>query len=237
MVYCKKVAATLFLCSCFLFQLSAQEWRQNNETRADNPNFNEIMSQFEAYWEGRNIGKGKGYKPMRRWEYQWENRVNPDGTFPPAGKNLQEFQSYLKTYDEQSRSTSSWESLGPDSNTSGYAGTGRVNSVGFHPTDMDIVYVGSAGGGIWKTTDGGDSWTPISDNIGSIGVSAIIVDPITPQTVYIATGDGDASDNYSIGVLKSTDGGTTWNTTGLNWAVNNTDVIREMVMHPNDVNT
>lgn len=238
MSYCLKIANTLFICLFILSQTGAQEWRQGNETPDENPNFKEIMSQFETYWEGREIGRGKGYKPMKRWEYQWEPRVNEDGSFPAAGRNLTAFNNYLKTYsDDERSSTSSWESLGPSSNTSGYAGTGRINSVGFHPTDMNTVYVGSAGGGIWKTTNGGDSWTPISDFIGSIGVSAIIVDPNSPQTVYIATGDGDASDNYSIGVLKSTDGGTTWNTTGLNWSTSSTRLIRAMVMHPNDVNT
>ncbi|MEM9548417.1 MAG: fibronectin type III domain-containing protein [Bacteroidota bacterium] len=238
MAYSKKIASTLTLCIFFFFQSSAQEWRQGNETPAENPNFNEIMAQFEAYWEGKEIGRGKGYKPMRRWEYQWAPRVNDDGSFPAAGRNLTAFNSYLKKYNSEERdATNPWESLGPSSNSSGYAGTGRINSVGFHPTNQDIVYVGSAGGGIWKTTNGGDSWTPISDYIGSIGVSAIIVDPLSPETVYIATGDGDASDNYSIGVLKSTNGGSTWNTTGLNWSTSSTRLIRAMVMHPNDVNT
>ncbi len=237
MVYCKKIATTLLICTFFFFQSSAQEWAKGNETPSDNPNFTEIMAQFENYWEGKEVGKGKGYKPMRRWEHQWSPRVNEDGSFPVAGRNLKAYDAYLKSHQSVERSTNAWESLGPSSNTSGYAGTGRVGSVGFHPTDSDIIYVGSAGGGIWKTTDGGDSWTPISDYIGSIGVSAIIVDPSSPQTVYIGTGDGDASDNYSIGVLKSTDGGTTWNTTGLNWATSSTNLIRAMVMHPNDVNT
>ncbi|MDF1694433.1 MAG: fibronectin type III domain-containing protein [Saprospiraceae bacterium] len=239
MVHCKKIATTLLIFICFIFQSFSQEWRQGNESPSDNPNFNEIMAQFETYWEGKEIGKGKGYKPMKRWEYQWQNRVNEDGSFPAAGRNLQAFTSYLKTYnpEEQRSSMTSWESLGPSSNTSGYAGTGRINSVGFDPSDSDVVYAGSAGGGVWKTTNGGDSWVPISDYIGSIGVSAIIVDPSNTQTVYIGTGDGDASDNYSIGVLKSMNGGTTWNTTGLNWSTSNTNLIRAMVMHPNDVNT
>ena len=233
----KKITYTLSFLFLFAFQAYTQEWMNGNETPADNPNFYEIMSQFEAYWEGKEIGRGKGYKPMRRWEHQWQPRVNEDGSFPTSGRNLDAFNAYLRNNNTEDRSsTSSWESLGPSSNTSGYAGTGRINSVGFHPTDQDIVYVGSAGGGIWKTTDGGDSWTPISDFIGSIGVSAIIVDPVNPDIVYIATGDGDASDNYSIGVLKSLDGGSTWNTTGLNWSTSATDLIRAMVMHPNDNN-
>lgn len=238
MVYRIKIATTLFILLGFIFQLSAQEWMKGNQTPSENPNFNEIMTQFESYWEGREIGKGKGYKPMRRWEYQWGPRLNEDGTFPAAGRNLEAFNSYLKTHSGENRSSmTAWESLGPSSNTSGYAGTGRVNSVGFHPTNSDIIYVGSAGGGIWKTTNGGDTWTPISDFIGSIGVSAIIVDPLSPETVYIGTGDGDASDNYSIGVLKSTNGGSTWSTTGLDWATSSTNLIRAMVMHPDDVNT
>ncbi len=238
MAHYKKIGLTLLICIGFSLHSSAQEWMNGNKTPADNPNFNDIMVQFETYWEGREIGKGKGYKPMRRWEYQWNPRINEDGSFPSAGRNLDAFDTYRKSYRTEDRSsTSSWKSLGPSSNTSGYAGTGRVASVGFHPTDANTIYVGSGGGGVWKTTNGGDTWTPISDNIGSIGVSAIIVDPSNPETVYIGTGDGDASDNYSIGVLKSTNGGDTWNTTGLDWSTSSTILIRAMVMHPNDVNT
>ncbi len=229
---------TLFFCFSIGSNLVAQEWMEENRTPEENPNFKEIISQFNTYWKDKEVGRGKGYKPVKRWEYQWGPRVNEEGFFPSAGSHYSAFSNYLKANDLESRSSmTSWESLGPSSNTSGYAGTGRVASVGFHPTNQNIVYVGSGGGGIWKTTDGGDSWIPISDYIGSIGVSAIIVDPVNPETVYIGTGDGDASDNYSIGVLKSTDGGTTWNTTGLNWSTNNTNLIRAMVMHPNDVNT
>src|SRR5690606_6273362 len=65
-----------------------------------------------------------------------------------------------------------------------------------------------------KSTDYGQKWKPITDNLPVIGVSGIAIDPNNSDNVYISTGDGDASDTYSIGVLKSRDGGQTWDTTG-----------------------
>lgn len=234
----KSLFIIFIICFCVKSNLDAQEWMDGNRTPSENPNFIEIMSQFDAYWEGKDIGKGKGFKPMKRWEYQWGPRVNKNGEFPSAGRNYSAFNKYLKTSDDEKRSSmTGWQSLGPSSNSSGYAGTGRIASVGFHPTDNNIVYVGAAGGGLWKTTNGGDTWAPITDFIGSLGISAIIVDPINPDVIYIGTGDGDAADNYSIGVLKSTDGGMTWNTTGLDWSQSNSNLIRAMVIDPNDNET
>ncbi|MFT6334525.1 MAG: photosystem II stability/assembly factor-like uncharacterized protein [Saprospiraceae bacterium] len=226
--------ATLFV---FLNESDAQSWTNYNEVETAQE-FRQVQEDFERYWAGRVVGKGSGYKPFKRWEYKWQERIEAEGEIPAAGKHLQEFDKFLKTYDSDNRDANSpWESLGPNSNTSGYAGTGRVMSVGFNPNNSNIIYVGSAGGGLWKSTDGGSTWAPKTDFLGSIGVSAIVVDYNTPSTIYIGTGDGDASDNYSIGVLKSTDSGDTWDTTGLQWNTSSTDLIRNMVMDPNDVNT
>ncbi len=238
MKYIKSSAyAVIVILSLFLHDSNAQSWTNFSEVKTAQE-FKQVQADFERYWDGRVPEKGSGYKPFKRWEYKWQESIESEGKIPAAGKHLLEFSKFIKTYKSDNRDANSpWESLGPNSNTSGYAGTGRVMSVGFHPTNNNIIYVGSAGGGLWKTTDGGLSWTPKTDFLGSIGVSGIAVDYNTPNTVYIGTGDGDASDNYSIGVLKSTDGGDTWNTTGLEWNTSSNYLIRNMIMDPNDVNT
>jgi len=217
---------------------SAQSWTEYSEVETIEE-FKEVQADFQRYWADKPDRKAKGYKPFKRWEYKWQERIENEGKLPAAGAHLAEYQKFLKSYNPSTSrdADNPWESLGPNSTTGGYAGTGRINSVGFHPTNSSIIYVGSAGGGLWKSTDGGATWTPKTDFLGSIGISAIVVDPNTPSTIYIGTGDGDASDNYSIGVLKSTDSGETWNTTGLTWNTSSTDLIRNMVMDPNDVNT
>jgi len=196
------------------------------------------MSEFDTYWEGKKPGKGKGYKPMKRWEYRWASRIDENGNFPAAGYKLKTFNTWMRNHPDMTRDVNDpWIGLGPNSNISGYAGTGRVMSIAWHPTNSNIYYVGSAGGGLWKTTNNGASWSPKTDEIDAMGISGILVDPSNANTIYIATGDCDGSDNYSIGVLKSTDGGDTWNTTGLNWTTNSYNKIYNMVFDPNNNNT
>lgn len=226
----------VFITSSYI--ATSQEWVDMMQ-RPDKHNFFEIQKSFETYWQGKDIPRGKGYKPFKRWEHYWENRVDKFGNFPPAGKTQEEFDKYLLLKNKsanRSISMANWISEGPISTNGGYAGLGRCMAFGFHPTDNDIIYVGTAGGGLWQTTDGGNTWATYTDNLASMGVSAVVVDPVNPNIIYIGTGDGDASDNYSTGVLKSTDGGLSFNTTGLNWTVTDFRLIRRMILDPDDHN-
>ncbi len=114
----KSTLLTLFFCFSIGSNLVAQEWMEENRTPEENPNFKEIISQFNTYWKDKEVGRGKGYKPVKRWEYQWGPRVNEEGFFPSAGSHYSAFSNYLKANDLESRSSmTSWESLGPSSNT------------------------------------------------------------------------------------------------------------------------
>ena len=71
-----------------------------------------------------------------------------------------------------------------------------------HPSDDNTIYVGAAAGGVWKTTDGGSTWEPMSDTIAALGISDIKVVIINgDETVYIGTGDRDHADTGSVVVL------------------------------------
>ncbi|WP_300567050.1 T9SS sorting signal type C domain-containing protein, partial [Flavobacterium sp.] len=112
---------------------------------------------------------------------------------------------------------SNWTPIGPftHSNTGSWSsGQGRVNVVCIDPSNTNTLYIGSPAGGIWKSINAGLNWTPLSDELPQIGVSGIAVDPANSNIIYIATGDKDASDTYFVGVMKSIDGGVTWNATG-----------------------
>ncbi|MBU6343043.1 MAG: hypothetical protein KGS48_16225, partial [Bacteroidetes bacterium] len=201
-----------------------------------NPNFFEIQQAFKNYWAGKTIQKGKGYKAFKRWEWYWERRVNPDGTFPDAAlalKGLNEAKQMAGTANKFVM-TPTWSPMGPTTTPGGYAGLGRVNAIAFHPSNTNTFWLGSPSGGLWKTTDGGLNWTTNTDNFSVLGISGIVVTPSNPNIMYVATGDGDAGDNYSIGVLKSTDGGSTWSSTGLTFPVSSGVLIRRLVMDPND---
>lgn len=215
--------------------LTAQNWGLDIKT--DSLNFFQIRDAYNNQWKDKDLKTTKGWKQFKRWEWFWEPRVDAQGNFPPAGKNLDEFNKFLRQNRSGVRLPSNWVSLGPTVSAGGYAGHGRINAIGFHPSNSQIIYAGASGGGLWKTTNGGSTWSTNTDNLASLGISAIVVDPVNPNIVYIATGDCDGGDNYSVGVLKSTDGGTTFNTTGLNWSVFPNRLIRGMVMDPNDNNT
>ena len=95
---------------------------------------------------------------------------------------------------------------------------GRVTAVTGVPSEPATFYMGVASGGVWKTTDAGQNWFPISDGkipVGSIG--AIEVAPSDPTIVYVGTGSDDIRSNVSIGrgVYRSIDGGQTWSFAGL----------------------
>ena len=185
-----------------------------------------------------------GYNIFKRWEYYWAARVNPDGTFPKANATIDAFKAYTESKNLKSKGATppsvlsgNWTSQGPNSTPGGYAGIGRINSIGFDPGNPNIIYAGAAGGGLWKSTNGGTSWVTTTDALATLGVSGIAVVPSTPNTMFIATGDGDGGDNYSVGVLKSTDGGSTWNTTGYSVGSSTQRLIRRILIDPNDENT
>jgi photosystem II stability/assembly factor-like uncharacterized protein len=104
-----------------------------------------------------------------------------------------------------------WRATGP-----AVAG-GRVTSVAGSSRDPNLYYLGAAGGGVWKSTDGGAAWEPVFDreNVGAIG--AVSIDPSNDNTVWVGTGESNPRNDvsYGDGVYKSTDGGKTWTNVGL----------------------
>jgi len=76
-----------------------------------------------------------------------------------------------------------WESLGP-----GNVG-GRTRCLVIHPTNSNIMWVGGATGGVWKTTDGGQSWTPQTDFAPVLTINSLVIDPNDPNTLYAGTGE------------------------------------------------
>ncbi len=99
-----------------------------------------------------------------------------------------------------------WDELGP-----GNIG-GRVLCVLTHPTNSNKLWIGAAGGGIWKTTNGGSSWSAVDDFMANLAVASLVMDPTNSNILYAGTGEGDGGYNSLMGggVFKSTDGGDTW---------------------------
>ena len=223
-------------------------------------NFFEIQKSFNNYWAPYHVDNGyyyengvkkraAGWKQFKRWEYYWENRVDrKTGKFPKV--TAADIYNQLKKVRGVTSSNGNWTSMGPSSSPGGYEGIGRINCVAFRPGDNNTYYAGSPSGGLWKTTDNGSTWTVLTDNNAVLGVSdAVVLAGSTPatDTIYIATGDrdggsmwllgsGNYADNNSIGILKSTDGGTTWNTTGLSFTADQQMMVNRLIVDPTNHN-
>ncbi|NPD46281.1 MULTISPECIES: T9SS-dependent choice-of-anchor J family protein [unclassified Lentimicrobium] len=248
----KKILLILILFSSTL--LMAQPWLQNMPQNKSKEEWTlyDYESAFHQYWEpyqvnnkGYYIEDGKevkapGWKQFYRWYYQMEAKVNPSTGIFPSKTAQQVYDEFIKTNPEQRNyKSANWTNLGPSSSTGGYAGVGRLNCVAFHPTDNSTYWVGAPAGGLWVTTNNGSSWTCLTDENNVLGVSDIVIptDYSSSQTIYIATGDRDAWDNRSIGVLKSTNGGFTWNTTGIQFNLSDGDMVTRLLLHPSDNQT
>jgi len=98
---------------------------------------------------------------------------------------------------------------------------GRMRSIVIHPTDPNKMWIGSVGGGIWKTTNAGTLWSPVNDFMANLAVSTMVIDPTNPNIMYAGTGEYLFGSNENPitglqgargdGVFKSIDGGVTWN--------------------------
>ncbi len=210
--------------------------------KMDNPNANfyETQQAFYDYFEGKPYEKGKGFRQFKRWEWFMEQRVYPSGNKFSSTSAWTNFMDYKKVHqaDFSLNKSANWAPLGPTSwQTVSYnPGLGRVNVIVMDPNDTNKIYIGVPSGGFWKSADGGNTWAVTTDNLPVLGVSGIGIDPNDSQTIYIATGDGDGSNTYSIGVLKSTDGGNNWTTTGLGFTISQSIRPTKILMHPTNSN-
>jgi subtilisin-like proprotein convertase family protein len=141
-------------------------------------------------------------------------------------------------------STVNWTALGPapllGAQTPGsFNVAGRAAGLAVDPGNPDVVYVGTAGGGVWKTTNAtaaNPSWTPLTDNQASEFIGCVTLAPSNSSIVYVGTGEEElrALSFYGKGVLKSTDAGATW--TLLGNSVFDRTVIGNIVVHPTNPN-
>lgn len=219
--------------------------KNNTSGRADwleliqdpNNRFVDVQDAVNTYYQSRNKKeKGNGFKVYKRWEYINEYRVLEDGKRQDFGYVAEEYARYINAATKSPSGT--WTLQGPNSyfinNTGQPTGMGRINAIAFHPTHSDIIYVGAPSGGIWKTINGGTSWTSINGNLINTGVSSILVHPLNPSIIYLGSGDRDSDDALPAGVYKTIDGGTTW--TAQNNTMGNVTV-GAMLMHPGDPET
>lgn len=118
----------------------------------------------------------------------------------------------------------SWRSIGPANMG------GRVADVEGVAGDPNLVYVATGSGGLFKTTDGGVTWTALFERQSTISIGDIALEPGNPDVIWVGTGESNVRNSVSFGdgVYKSTDGGKTWKHMGLK----DTNTISKIIVHP-----
>jgi len=176
-------------------------------------NFELIGQSISDYKPGEKIPK-----PVSRYHYYMQQRAYPFENIPDRAvvNSFEEKDIMSYKLSKNSNYTQSlhneWRLVGP-SNIGG-----RVKSIAIHPDNDNIVYIGAAAGGVWKTTDGGNTWKALLDKANSIAFGSISIDEQNPEVIYVGTGEavsGGGNIYAGNGILKSENGGESWKQIGL----------------------
>jgi|688.fasta_scaffold16780_6 PKD repeat protein/photosystem II stability/assembly factor-like uncharacterized protein len=198
--------------------------------------FSQVRASFDAWAGSHPVERSKGRKVFERWAWFMEQRVGSSGLRPDLSAYAT---SWKKVRNMQrasaGKSAANWAPLGPTSwlTTSYNPGNGRVNVIMEDPADPNTIYAGTPAGGLWRSTDNGQSWSTLFSDLPTLGVSGIAIHPVN-GTLFVATGDGNGTDTYSMGVIKSTDDGVTWISSGLDWQTAQVRTTNALRMHPTD---
>ncbi|MCB0519724.1 MAG: T9SS type A sorting domain-containing protein [Lewinellaceae bacterium] len=179
------------------------------------------LQAWEAYFQENYFSKGipadslcegTGYLPYLRAKRHYDLRKDYLGD---AGEKkrwevFKEIRSRTLDRNGGPLPAADWQNLGPNK-MEGQGG--RMISHAFDPANPQVIWAGSASGGLWLSENGGNSWQPMTDQIPSTGVGAVAVNPLNPNSLLIGTGEGYAigtSIRPGLGVFKSTDRGLMW---------------------------
>ncbi len=200
-----------FIVCCFALAMIAQAQQQYTDLLKPQSIFTEASSEVKSK---------KAF--MRQWWF-YEQRSFPEDIIPvDAYKNAYDQRELLREYNEQlvltdnsfDIPTFNWVSLGPTPGAYFNYGniSSRIVSGAFDPTNPNIIYIGPANGGVWKSTDSGITWNPLTDQQVSLSMGAIEIDPANTNIIYAGTGEATYSgaSYYGRGLLKSTDAGNNW---------------------------
>ena len=220
--------------------------------------FLDAERQFNTWKSHNDIKKIKGWKAYRRFASELYLHIDGHGNTISANeylKSMVDVANQKNLSKTNKLNSGNWTPVGPyviPNNLTGYMenGIGRINCIAFHPSDPNTYYVGVAQGGVWKTSDNGLTWMPLTDQLPITRVSDIEIDPTNPDVIYISLCDYEyigiglflngkkRNTHYGLGVYKTTDGGLTWSSTGLNFNLQQGDasLIRKVIINTTNTN-
>lgn len=184
------------------------------------------VSGLRAYVAGLRA-KGKRVPGwLEAYRYWYEQRAYPRDTvdwsaYPRAAAQRQRMPG--AAFRTRGRAVARWQFVGPTNLPVPYRQyygegltSGRVSGLAFSPTTPGTYFLAAGGGGVWKSTNYGQSWAPLGDQFPFTQVSSVAVHPTDGNILYVGTGDFDFWDRstYGYGIMKSTDGGATWTQLG-----------------------
>jgi hypothetical protein len=224
----------LFYCCCWLlhFPLTAQyeppPALQN--LLSNNLPYHEIVRISDDYYRNEllqakdSLEKSfieRQLKLFERWKMYTRARLEPDGRPGNAIARVTEAHAAMEANPMPAPQSlhGNWRPMGPTryNKLAGHTpGMGRINCVAFDPNNPDLIYAGSANGGLWRREPNGN-WTPLTDHLPSASVSGLVVNYQNGNDIWILTGDGDSGGNQGMrsdGVFESHDGGASWIASG-----------------------
>ena len=123
----------------------------------------------------------------------------------PSFNKVKEFEKAIRSASRSKAATSvTWTERGPGNFS------GRVTSIAVDPNNINNIFVGTAGGGVFKTTNKGQSWTAVTENLPNLTITRVGMSAANSNIVYAGTGDTFANDGAGDGIYKTTDAGATW---------------------------
>lgn len=213
-------------------------------------NLRKYLSEVEAKYPGYKL---PGVKQLLRKDYMMQSRVSLNGDLSEIDY-VSAFEVYNKLKQKAEKSNellalNEWSFIGPSvrpiqrNGMESSRGTGRANVIRIDPSNDNILWVGAAGGGVWKSTDKGKTWKTFEiTGFASLGISDIAIAKSNSNIVYAATGDKNTGGNgsgglynfNSIGLLKTVNGGNTWELTNFikGTQPSNGRLIYKVIVHP-----
>ncbi len=224
MILMKKIIVTATALFLIYLPGNAQEFifklMERNDIKVQ-----EAADMAQQYFDSAGTGRSTGYNHFQRWLYERRFHTDENGYFIDAET---EWETWKQSSPPNLINAVTWAELGPWgwAYTSGWnPGTGRLTDVAVHSSDTTIMYVTSPGGGIWKSTNSGNSWIPLLDfNATWMNMYSVTIDPSDINTVYAGNASGST--------MKSINAGSSWTNLGSGPG----GTVRKIMVHPSNSN-